>query len=220
MSPRTLGLTDKLYDYVIDATVREHPVLARLREATARMPGAGMQISPDQGQFMGFLARLIGVRRAIEVGTYTGYSALAVALALPDDGKLICCDVNAETTRVGQRFWGEAGVAGRIDLRIAPAIETLDALLAAGEADRFDMVFIDADKPAYDAYYERALRLLRTGGLIVIDNVLWDGAVADPKDKSASTKALRALNAKIRDDQRVDCSLVTIGDGVMLARKR
>lgn len=179
-----------------------------------------MQISPDQGQFMALLARLIGARRAIEIGTFTGYSALAVALALPEDGRLICCDINAETTALARRFWAEAGVAAKIDLRIAPATETLDALLAAGEAGRFDMVFIDADKTAYDGYYERALGLLRAGGLVVIDNVLWDGAVADPRETGASTRALRALNAKIRDDQRVDASLVAIGDGVTLARKR
>jgi len=220
MTPRTLALSDKLYDYLIDASVREHPVLAKLRKATARMAGAGMQISPDQGQFMAVLARLVGARRAIEIGTFTGYSALSVALAMPDGAQLICCDINVETTSVAKRFWAEADVLAKIDLRIAPALETLDALLAAGEAGRFDMVFIDADKTGYDAYYERALKLLRAGGLILIDNVLWDGAVANRSDSSASTRALRALNVKIRDDQRVDASLVTIGDGVTVARKR
>ncbi len=220
MSPRTLALTDRLYDYVVANSVREHPVLARLRQATLGMPGAGMQISPDQGQFMALLARLIGARRTIEIGTFTGYSALAVALALPEDGRMICCDINPDTTAIARRFWAEAGVAAKIDLRIAPAAETLDALLGAGETGRFDMVFIDADKTAYDGYYERALRLLRSGGVVVIDNVLWDGAVAEKKDTSPATLALRALNAKIRDDQRVDASLLTLGDGVTVARKR
>ena len=166
------------------------------------------------------LVRLIGVRRAVEVGTYTGYSALAVALAMPADGRLICCDVNAETTKVAREHWVKAGVADKIDLRIAPALATLDTLLAGKEAGQFDMAFIDADKTNYDAYYERCLRLLRIGGLILIDNVLWGGAVADPGDREASTQVIRALNAKIQADERVDMCLLPIGDGLTLARKR
>lgn len=220
MSPRTLDLTDRLYAYMLDVALREQPLQRRLREVTEGLPGASMQISPEQGQLMAFLVRLIGARRGIEVGTFTGYSALAVALALPEDGELICCDVNAETTAVARRFWAEANVASRIDLRLAPALDTLDALLVKGEEGKFDFVFIDADKGNYDAYYERALRLLRGGGLAMIDNVLWGGAVANPRDRDASTQAIRKLNAKIRDDQRVDMVLVPIGDGLTLVRKR
>jgi caffeoyl-CoA O-methyltransferase len=219
MSPRMIEMTDRLYDYLLEATLREHPVQRKLREATRGIAGAGMQISPDQGQFMALLARVIGARRVIEVGTFTGYSALAVALALPPDGQMVCCDINPETTAVARRFWTEAGVADKIDLRIAPALETLDALLAADGRGRYDMIFIDADKTAYDAYYERGLELLRSGGLILVDNVLWGGAVADPKDRDTSTRAIRALNKKIRDDARVDMSLLTIGDGLTVARK-
>lgn len=220
MSPRTLDLTDRLYAYLLDVALREQPLQRRLREVTEGLPGASMQISPEQGQLMAFLVRLIGARRGIEVGTFTGYSALAVALALPEDGELICCDVNAETTAVARRFWAEAKVASRIDLRLAPALDTLDALLVNGEEGKFDFVFIDADKGNYDAYYERALRLLRVGGLAMIDNVLWGGAVANPRDRDSSTQAIRKLNAKIRDDQRVDMVLVPIGDGLTLVRKR
>jgi caffeoyl-CoA O-methyltransferase len=220
MSSRTLKITEKIYDYLIDATTRERPVQRRLREETAKLPWAGMQISPDQGQFMGLVATMIGARHAIEVGTFTGYSALAVALALPSDGRLVCCDVNAETTAIARRYWDEAGVGGKIDLRIAPAVETLDALLHAGGAGTYDMMFIDADKTSYDAYYERGLQLLRAGGIVLIDNVLWGGAVADPRERDASTRAIRALNTKIRDDQRVDMTLLTVGDGLLMARKR
>jgi caffeoyl-CoA O-methyltransferase len=220
MSPRTIEMTDRLYDYVMATGLREDQVQRRLREVTAKMPGAGMQIAPDQGQFMAMIVRLIGARRAIEVGTFTGYSALSMAQALPADGRLICCDVNAETTAVAREHWAKAGVADRIDLRIAPALATLDSLLAGGETGKFDLAFIDADKPNYDGYYERCLRLLRPGGLIMIDNVLWSGAVADARDRDASTQAIRALNAKIHDDERVDMCLLPIGDGLMLARKR
>jgi predicted O-methyltransferase YrrM len=220
MTRRTLEMTDRLHDYLMTTTLREHPVQKKLREVTAKMPGAGMQIAADQGQFMAMLVRLIGARRAIEIGTYTGYSALSVALALPADGKLICCDVNAETTAVARAHWAEAGVAGKIDLRIAPALATLDSLVAGKDAGPFDMAFIDADKPNYDAYYERCLRLLRPGGLVLIDNVLWGGSVADPRDNDASTKVIRALNAKVQADERVDMCLLPVGDGLTLARKR
>ena len=220
MTSRTLNLTDRVYRYILETGLRELPVQRRLREATAGLPGAEMQISPDQGQFMAFLVRLMGARRAIEIGTYTGYSALAVALALPADGRLVCCDVDAETTAIGRRYWAEAGVAGKIDLRLAPALETLDALLAAAEAGSFDLAFVDADKPNYGSYYERCLRLLRQGGLMLVDNVLWGGDVADGRRRDASTSAIRALNAKIQADRRVDMCLLALGDGVTMARKK
>ena len=220
MARRTLEITERLYDYLLKTAFREHPVQAALRKATARLPGAGMQIGPEQGQFMTLLVQLVGARLAVEIGTFTGYSALAMALGMPEDGRLICCDVNAETTAIAREHWERAGVAGKIDLRIAPALDTLDTLLAGKEAGRFDLAFIDADKPNYDSYYERCLRLVRKGGLILIDNVLWGGAVADPSDRDTSTKAIRALNAKVRDDERVDMCLLPIGDGLMMARKR
>jgi caffeoyl-CoA O-methyltransferase len=219
MSSRTLALDDTLYDYLLGVGVREHPAQAALREATRSHPHAGMQIGPEQGQFMALLVRLIGARRTLEIGVFTGYSALAVALALPDDGYVLACDVSDEYTRIGKPFWSAAGVAHKIDLRLAPARETLDARLAAGEAGRYDFAFIDADKTSYDDYYERCLRLVRDGGLIAIDNVLWSGSVARPA-KTADTAALQALNDKLHDDERIDLSLVPIGDGLTLARKR
>lgn len=220
MPKRHIALTEKLQDYVLDMSLREPVLLRRLRQETARLPMAGMQIAPDQGQFMALLARLVGARRCLEIGTFTGYSALAVALALPPDGRVIACDVNPETTAIARRYWAEAGVAERIELRLAPALETLDALLAAGEADRFDFVFVDADKENYDGYYERALRLLRAGGLVILDNVLWGGWVADRRHTDPETEALRALNAKLHRDERIDVSLLPLADGITLARKR
>ena len=220
MTPRTLDLTDRLYEYLMANGLREHPVQRRLREATAGMPGAGMQIAPDQGQFMAMLVRLTGAKRAIEIGTFTGYSALSVALAMPADGHLICCDVNAKTAAIAREHWTLAGVVEKIDLRLAPALETLDELLANRMAGRFDSIFIDADKGNYDGYYERSLRLLRAGGLIMVDNTLWGGAVADPDDEDSSTQSIRALNAKIYADQRVDMCLLPVGDGLTLALKR
>ena len=184
------------------------------------MPMGGMQISPDQGQFMGLLVELIGAKRIVEVGTFTGYSSIAMALALPADGRLIACDVSDEFTRIAQRYWQEAGVADKIELRLGPAVATLDGILAAGEAGCFDMAFIDADKENYDAYYERCLQLLRPGGLILIDNVLWGGRPADVNEQDESTVAIRALNTKIHADERVTASLLSIGDGLTLARKR
>jgi caffeoyl-CoA O-methyltransferase len=219
MSRRTLQLDDALYGYLLDHSVREHPEQRALRDATAAHPHAGMQISPEQGQFMALLVKLIGARRAIEIGVFTGYSALAVALALPEDGRLLACDVSDEYTRVGRPFWQRAGVARKIELVLAPARETLDARLAAGEAGQYDFAFVDADKTGYDAYYERCLRLLRAGGLIAIDNTLWSGKVAHPSS-DADTTALQELNAKLRDDERIDLSLLPIGDGLTLARKR
>jgi caffeoyl-CoA O-methyltransferase len=220
MSRQTLTLSDALYDYLLSVSLREPPLLSRLREETAALPHAGMQISPEQGQFMALLAELVGARRVLEVGTFTGYSALVVALALPADGRIITCDVDEEMTAIARRYWAEGGVADKIDLRLGPAVDTLDALLSDGGADTFDFAFVDADKENYDAYYERALALLRQGGLMVIDNVLWSGAVADPNQKDADTNAIRALNAKLHGDQRVSLSLLPVSDGITLARKR
>ena len=220
MTKRHIDLSDKLDDYILSVSLREPPVLRKLREETARLPLAGMQIAPDQGQLMALLARLVGARRCLEIGTFTGYSTLAVALALPPDGRIIACNVNPGTTAIARRYWAAAGVADRIELRLAPALATLDALLADGQEGRFDFVFIDADKENYDAYYERALRLLRAGGLIVIDNVLWGGWVADARRRDPDTAALRALNAKLHTDERIDLSLLPLADGITLARKR
>ncbi|MGH6952984.1 MAG: class I SAM-dependent methyltransferase [Alphaproteobacteria bacterium] len=220
MSNRTLSLTAPIYDYLLSVSLREPAALRRLREETAGMEMAVMQIAPEQGQFMAFLVRLLGARRTIEVGTYTGYSALAVALALPEDGRVIACDINEVWTTVARRHWAAAGVAHKIELRLAPALETLDRLLAAGEAGRFDFAFIDADKTEYEGYFERCLALLRPGGVAAVDNVLWDGKVADSAVSDRGTRAIRAFNQKLHGDDRVDLSLVPIGDGLTLARKR
>jgi predicted O-methyltransferase YrrM len=219
MSLRSLNLDDTLYQYLLDHSLREQPEQTALREATRTHPRAQMQISPEQGQFMALLVKLIGARRCIEVGVFTGYSALSVALALPADGRVLACDISDEFTAVGKPFWQRAGVAHKIDLRLAPALHTLDASLAAVEAGHYDFAFIDADKTGYDDYYERCLRLLRPGGLVAIDNVLWGGAVAHAAD-SADTRALQALNDKLHRDERIDLSMLPLGDGVSLARKR
>ena len=223
MTSRTLQMDEPLMRYVLAHSGHEHPALAALREATHGHPQlhaeAGMQIAPDQGQLMALLVKLLGAQRTIEVGTFTGYSALAVALALPDDGRLLACDISDEFTRVGVPFWQQAGVAHKIELVLAPATQTLDARLAAGEAGLYDFAFIDADKSNYDAYYERCLTLVRSGGLIALDNMLWGGAVAHPA-KTADTAALKALNTKLQHDPRIDHSLLTVGDGLALARKR
>ena len=219
MSRRTINLDDTLYQYLLDHSLREHPEQAALREATRKHPRAGLQISPEQGQFMQLLVKLIGAKRTIEIGTFTGYSALTVALALPTDGHLLACDISEEFTSIGKPYWQRAGVTGKIELVLAPAVETLDARLAAGEAGRYDFAFIDADKAAYDAYYERCLQLVRTGGLIAFDNTLWGGSVARPA-QDEDTRALQALNDKLHRDGRIDVSLVPIGDGLTLARKR
>lgn len=220
MSRETLSMTPALHRYLLSASLREPEVLARLRAETARLPAAVMQISPEQGQLMQLLVRLIGARRCLEVGTFTGYSALAVALVLPPGGTLLACDVNAEWTQVARRYWREAGVDERITLALAPALETLDARIAAGEAGHYDFVFIDADKGNYANYYDRALALVRPNGLIAIDNTLWSGAVADPGDQEDDTRAIRAFNSQLHADGRVDLSIVPIGDGLTLARKR
>ena len=219
MSSRTLNLNDTIYQYLLNHSLREHPAQIALREATRTHPYATMQISPEQGQFMALLIRLIGARRTIEIGVFTGYSALSVALALPDDGSVLACDISDEYTRVGVPHWQAAGVAHKIDLQLAPALATLDARLAAGEEGRYDFAFIDADKSGYDGYYERCLKLLRVGGLIAIDNTLWSGKVAVPAE-DADTAALQALNRKLYADTRVDISMLPIGDGLTLARKR
>ena len=219
MSRHSIALDDTLHVYLQSHSLREHPAQVGLREATRGHPGAGMQIAPEQGQFMALLVRLIGARRAIEIGTFTGYSALSVALALPEDGRLLACDISDDYTRIGRPFWQQAGVAHKIELVLAPALQTLDARLAAGEAASHDFAFIDADKTGYDAYSERCLQLLRPGGLVAIDNTLWSGAVARPAS-DADTLALQALNAKLHHDERIDLSLLPIGDGLTLARKR
>jgi predicted O-methyltransferase YrrM len=220
MSRTTLPLTERLQEYLLANSLREHPALRQLRDETSALPGAGMQIAPEQGQLMALLVELIGARRVLEIGCFTGYSALAMALALPPDGRLITLEVNAEPIEIGRRAWRAAGVAERIEVRLGLALDSLDALLEEGSADTFDLVFIDADKKSYDAYYERALRLVRPGGVILLDNVLWGGAVADPADHERQTLALRTLNAKLHRDERISLSLLPLGDGLTVARKR
>jgi caffeoyl-CoA O-methyltransferase len=220
MANKTIGISDELADYVVRVGTREPDVLARLRRETAALPQHGMQIAPEQGAFLAMLVELVGARRCIEVGTFTGYSSTAVALALPRDGHLICCDVSEEWTALARSCWEEAGVADKIELRIAPATETLDQLLADGEEDGFDLAFIDADKSGYDGYYERLLRLVRPGGLIILDNTLWSGKVVDESVDDEDTRALRALNAKLATDERVTLCVLPLADGVTLARRR
>ncbi len=213
MANRTLTLTDEIVDYVRRVGVREHPALAAVRDETAHLPEHEMQIGPEQGAFMALLVRATGARRIIEIGTFTGYSSTAMALALPPDGTMLCCDVSDEWTAVAQRTWEAAGVAHQIELRIAPAADTLATLAADG----FDLAFIDADKIGYDAYYEGCLRVVRPGGLILIDNVLQGGRVADPSDEGESARAIRALNEKIAVDERVDHVLLPLADGLTMA---
>ncbi len=220
MSVATIAMTEALHGYLLKTTVREPELLARLRKETAELPSGGMQISPEQGQLMSLLIELTGARRALEVGVFTGYSSTVVALALPSDGKLVACDVSEEWTNVARRYWRDAGVESKIELHVRPAVQTLDALLAAGQAGSFDFAFIDADKLGYDAYYERCVTLVRSGGLIAVDNMLWSGEVADESNQRDTTRAIRALNTKIAADSRVTASLVPIGDGLYLARKR
>lgn len=219
MTAKNTGLEPALHEYILRSTLREPDVLRDLRDETgASMEDAGMQIAPEQGQLMALLARSIGAKRYLEIGVFTGYSSLAMALALPADGRVVACDVSEEYTAMARRYWARAGVAEKIDLRIAPALETLAALKAAG-AEPFDMAFIDADKQNVDAYYEAALDLLRPGGLLLVDNVLWSGRVLE-SDPAESTRALIAIVAKARADERVDLSLLPVSDGILLARKR
>lgn len=222
MSNKTLGLSDRLYNYLLSVSVslREPDILQKLRQETANHPMSQMQIAPEQGQFMALLVQLMGAKKTLEIGVFTGYSSLAVALALPPDGKIIACDVSEEYTAIARHYWEEAGVAHKIDLRIAPALETLDNLIAAGQTNTFDFAFIDADKSNYDHYYERSLQLIRSGGLIAIDNVLWSGAVADPTATDNRTEKIRAFNQKLHQDERITLSLVPIADGLTLAIKR
>lgn len=220
VSKRTIKLDQPLYDYLLEISLREAPILKALREETAADPMHNMQIAPEQGQFMALLAKLIDARRYIEVGVFTGYSSLAVGLALPADGEIIACDVSEEWTSIAKRYWRQAGLEERIHLHLAPADETLQTLLDEGQGERFDFAFIDADKEGYATYYELLLRLIRPGGLIAVDNVLWGGAVIDPDKNDADTEAIRKFNRSLLGDARVDISLVPIGDGLTLARKK
>lgn len=220
MSNKTIQMDEALHRYFLQASLREPEILARLRKETSKLPDSNMQISPEQGQFMGLLVELMGASNVLEIGTFTGYSALSVALALPEEGRLVACDVSREWTEIGRRYWEEAGVAAKIDLRIGPAIETLDALIGSGKVECFDFAFIDADKTGYRDYYERCLQLIRPGGLIAVDNTLWHGKIADASVTDPDTKAIRSLLIHVRDDVRVTSSLVPIGDGLLLARKR
>jgi O-methyltransferase len=219
-SAKATLLSDGLMDYALSTWLRDSDVKRRLRAETAALPMGTMQIAADQGQLMALLARTVNARLAVEVGTFTGYSALCIAEALPADGKLIACDISAEWTAIGRRYWAEAGVADRIDLRLGPAMATLDLLLAGGLGGRVDFAFIDADKVGYDGYYERCLTLLRPGGLVLLDNVLWSGAVADSRRQDPDTVALRMINQKLQGDERIDVALLPVGDGVTIARKR
>ena len=220
MSNSSFILDQRLYDYFLDVSLRESSLLARLREETAADPMARMQIAPEQGQFMAGLLRLIGARRGIEVGVFTGYSSLCASLAMGSECYLLACDVSEEWTAIARRYWAQAGVSENIDLRLAPALQTLDAVLDEGQAGSFDYAFIDADKTHYADYFERCLSLLRPGGMLLIDNVLWGGRVADPAEQEEDTVAIRALNEKLHRDKRIDLSLVPIADGLSLCRKR
>jgi predicted O-methyltransferase YrrM len=220
MSSGTLTMTPEIRDYLLRVGVREDPLLAELREETSHLSQAGMQISPEQGALMGVLARLLGARSILELGTFTGYSSLVLAGALPPGGRITCCDVSEEWTGIARRYWERAGVTGSVELRLGPALDTLDALVAEGRAGTYDLAFVDADKENMPAYHERVLGLLRTGGAVLYDNVLWSGKVADPSDDSASTRAIRRLNETIASDDRVDVSMVPIGDGLTICRKR
>jgi predicted O-methyltransferase YrrM len=220
MSNTTIGLSDELHAYVLDVGVREPDVLRRLREETEALPQHDMQIAPEQGAFMAMLVGLMGARRCIEVGTFTGYSSTAVALALPPDGELVCCDVSTQWTDVARRYWADAGVADKVELRIGPGLGTLDALIAAGDRDSFDFAFVDADKPGYGAYYERLLKLVRPGGVIAFDNVLYGGEVIGSDSDDDGLKTIQDLNRTLATDERVDIAMLPVADGLTLARRR
>ncbi|MGK7937028.1 MAG: class I SAM-dependent methyltransferase [Xenococcaceae cyanobacterium] len=219
MQKKDLGLDQQLYEYLLSVSVQEAEVLQKLREETANHPGAIMQIAPEQGQFMALLVQLLGAKKTLEIGVFTGYSSLVTALALPAEGKIIACDIDEESTAIARRYWQQAGVAEKVDLRIAPALETLDKLIEEGQTNTFDFAFIDADKRNYENYYEKALQLIRPGGLIAVDNVLWFGRVVDPQDEDKRTVAIRDFNQKLAQDERVKISLVPIADGLTLALK-
>ncbi|TBR60830.1 SAM-dependent methyltransferase [Westiellopsis prolifica IICB1] len=216
---KILGLDKSLYDYLLSVSLREPEVLTQLRQETAQQSMAIMQIAPDQGQFLALLVKLIGAKKTLDIGVFTGYSSLVVALALPADGKVVACDIDEEYTAIARRYWQKAGVADKISLHIAPALETLEKLIAAKETETFDFAFIDADKSNYDNYYELALQLVRRGGLIAIDNVLWSGRVADPQEQDNRTNKIRAFNQKLHQDQRITLSMIAIADGLTLAMK-
>ena len=220
MSSSNRYIRPEIYRYILDTTLRSDPLLDELRRETAEMPMGMMQISPDQGQLMGLLTRACGARKALELGVFTGYSSISVARSLPPDGKLVACDVSEEYTAVARRYWERAGLSDRIDLRLAPALDTLDALIQDGESSTFDIAFIDADKGNYLRYYERCLLLLREGGLLLVDNALWGGRVADPSDTSEATNVMRELNSRAGTDDAVDACLLPVGDGLLLVRKR
>ncbi len=220
MSRQSLNLTDQLYRYLLSVSLREAPVLQRLREETATHRWAEMQIAPEQGQFLALLVELIGAKSILEIGVFTGYSSLSMAIALPQDGRLIACDIDSETTQTANAYWSEAGVLDKVDLRLMPALETLENLLQGGEAATFDLVFIDADKENYLNYYEKCLLLVRSGGLIVIDNVLWSGKPADASEKDPTTSAIRAFNQFLHGDDRISLSMLPLADGLTLAIKR
>ncbi|MEX0914258.1 MAG: class I SAM-dependent methyltransferase [Wenzhouxiangellaceae bacterium] len=220
MSNRSIGLDSNVYSYLLDNSLREHPLLAELRDETAQLPQSNMQIAPEQGQFMAMLARIIGARRYLEVGTFTGYSALAVTLAMSQQGEATCLDISEEWTTIAQRYWIRAGLADRIHLHLRPAAETLESLIRDGWSGDYDMAFIDADKTGYIDYYDACLTLVRPGGLILVDNTLWDGKVAVEGEQDEDTRAIGAFNRHVHADDRVDLSLVPIGDGVTIARKR
>ena len=221
MSSRTLQVTEPIHEYLLSVSLREPAILSKLREETAKLEAAGMQISPEQGQFMRLLVKMLGAKRTLEIGVFTGYSALSVGLVLPDDGQIVACDVNEEWTAMARRYWQAAGISHKIDLYLAPATETLAALVG-NEANHgaFDFAFIDADKANYATYYEQAFKLVRRGGVIAIDNVLWGGSLVDHSQQDEDTNALRALNQQLHKDDRIDLSMVPIGDGLTLARKR
>ena len=220
MSRGFIEMSPALHDYILDVSLREPAILTELRNETSRMPRAGMQISPEQGQLMALLVKLTGATRLLEVGTFTGYSSTVCGLAMPPEGRMICCDVNREWTDMAQRYWQKAGVSEKIQLHLGPATETLQALIEDGQIGTFDMMFIDADKSNYDAYYERGLQLIRPGGLILVDNVLWGGSVIEVSDQDEDTVAIRAFNKKLKTDDRVTLSMLSIGDGLTIALKR
>jgi caffeoyl-CoA O-methyltransferase len=220
MSTTSFTIEKTMYDYLLATSVREPPILTELRKETAKLPNAGMQISPEHGQFMNLLVRAMGVKKALEVGTFTGYSSIAIGTALPEDGRLVCCDISEEYTATARRYWKKAGLEKKVELKIGPAVDSLDALIREGGTGSFDFAFIDADKPGYDAYYERALVLLRPGGMIAIDNVFQRGRVADPQAGGESVDAIKALNRKIPDDPRVWSSMLPVGDGLTLVLKK